>query len=640
MNYPINIGDNMKLLLPSLLAVFFFVGCSTTSTNTTIARKIPLTKFFKNPKVAQFQISPDGRYYSYLKPYKKRMNVYVQEIGKGGKAKRVTSLTDRSVSYYFWKENDTLLYSRDFGGDENYHWFSVKADGTGERDLTPFKNIQARLIDDLEGVSKTDVIVGINKRDSKVHDAYRLNVATGEIKMIAKNPGYYTGWLTDHDGKLRVAVSSDGVNSAIYYRKTEKGKFRKILSTNFRTTVYPMFFTFDNKKLYVVSNKSRNHLVAAIFNPRTRREEKIIFSHPEVDVDSLYYSRKRKKLISASYTTWKNQKKFFDPIFEAIFKDMRAKLPEKQLSVTGMTEDESKMIVRAHNDRTRGAYYLYDTNNKKLTHLSDLSPWLPESQLAEMKPIQYKSRDGLTIHGYLTLPKGADAKDLPLVVNPHGGPWARDKWGFNPEVQFLANRGYAVLQMNFRGSTGYGKRFWIAGFKEWGKKMQNDVTDGVKHLVSKGVVNKDKVCIYGASYGGYATLAGLTFTPDVYACGVDYVGISNLFTFMETIPPYWEPYRKMMYEMVGHPKKDKKLLTATSPAFHVNNIKVPLFIAQGAKDPRVKKAESDQMVEALRKNGVEVPYMVKENEGHGFHNEENRIEFYSNMEKFLKENIL
>jgi len=256
-----------------------------------------------------------------------------------------------------------------------------------------------------------------------------------------------------------------------------------------------------------------------------------------------------------------------------------------------------------------------------------------------MKPIQYISRDSITIHGYLTLPVGVKAKNLPVVFNPHGGPWARDYWGFNPEVQFLANRGYAVLQMNFRGSTGYGKNFVNISYKQWGRTMQNDITDGVKWLIDQGIADKNRIAIYGGSYGGYATLAGLTLTPDLYACGVDYVGVSNLFTFMNTIPPYWEPMREMFYEMVGHPVKDSIWLAEVSPVLHADRIKVPLLIAQGANDPRVNKNESDQMVEALKKRGITVEYMVKDNEGHGFRNEENRFDFYRAMEKFLANHI-
>ena len=297
------------------------------------------------------------------------------------------------------------------------------------------------------------------------------------------------------------------------------------------------------------------------------------------------------------------------------------------------------MIVRTFSDKSRGAYYYYDHVSNEFEKLADISPRLNEDEMAAMEPIQYQSRDGLTINGYLTIPRGAEPKMLPVIVNPHGGPWARNRWGFDSEAQFLANRGLAVLQVNYRGSTGYGKAFWKASFKEWGRKMQDDITDGVNWLIREGIADRQRIGIYGASFGGYATLAGLAFTPDLCVCGVDYVGISNIFTWLKTIPPYWEPYRQMWREMIGDPEKDKELLIAGSPYFHAGRIKAPLFVAQGANDPRVKKAESDQIVAELEKRGIEVQYMVKDNEGHGFRNQENRFKFYRAMEDFLSKHI-
>jgi dipeptidyl aminopeptidase/acylaminoacyl peptidase len=322
-----------------------------------------------------------------------------------------------------------------------------------------------------------------------------------------------------------------------------------------------------------------------------------------------------------------------------MFTDLERLLPGKEINVSDMTLAEDVFIIRTYSDRSLGAYYVYVPASKTLTKLADVSPWLNENDLAVMKPVTYTSRDGMTIHGYLTLPKDHPAKNIPIIVNPHGGPWVRDSWTFNPEVQFLANRGYGVLQVNYRGSTGYGRRFMEAGFKQWGRAMQNDLSDGVLWLIEHGIADPKRVAIYGGSYGGYATLAGMTFTPELYACGIDYVGVSNLFTFMKTIPPYWKPFLEMTYEMVGHPENDHELLKAASPVFHVDKIRAPLFIAQGANDPRVNKDESDQMVEALKKRGIDVPYMVKDNEGHGFLNEENKFEFYEAMEKFLAKHI-
>ncbi|EWM48996.1 alpha/beta hydrolase fold family protein [Bordetella holmesii 70147] len=376
-----------------------------------------------------------------------------------------------------------------------------------------------------------------------------------------------------------------------------------------------------------------------VIDPASPDAEEKIFEADTVDLDGAGFSRKRKVLTLAAYQTDKPQYRFFDDETRQLFDKLKRHLPGYEFALQSWNHAEDTFIVAAYNDRTAGVRYLYDANHDKLHELAVINPALPEADMATVKPIQYTSRDGLTIHGYLTLPKGRDPKNLACIVNPHGGPWARDGWGYNPEVQFLANRGFCILQMNFRGSTGYGRKFWEASFGQWGLAMQDDITDGVRWLIDQGIADPKRIGIYGGSYGGYATLAGITFTPDLYAAAVDYVGVSNLFTFMQTIPPYWKPMLAKMQDMVGDPERDKARLTATSPALHVDRIKTPLFIAQGAKDPRVNKAESDQVVQALRARGVEVEYMVKDNEGHGFHNEENKFEFYSAMEKFFVDHL-
>ena len=598
---------------------------------------IPMEDFFRKPEKSSFKISPNGNRIAYMKPWKTRMNVYVMDI-KTNDETRLTSSEERGIYGFAWLTDERIGYIKDDGGDENMHFYAINIDGTNELDLTPFENVQARIIDDLED-DPNHIIIGLNKRNPQIHDPYRANVNNGTMEMIAENPGNISGWMTDHDGKLRVAVTSDGVNTSVLYRDSESENFKAILTTDFKISVSPLFFTFDNKNLYVASNRGRDKSAIFEFNIDNAEEGKLIFEHDKVDVGGLMYSKKRKILTGVNYTVAKGETVFFDDWREGIQQKLESQLPGYEVGITSFSKDETKAIIVTYSDRSRGTYYHYDVEKNKLTDLGKISPWLNENHMAEMIPIKYKSRDGLTIHGYLTLPVGIDGKNLPVVVNPHGGPWARDTWGYRSEIQFLANRGFAVFQMNFRGSTGYGREFWEISFKEWGKSMQDDITDGVNWLIDEGIADPDRIAIYGASYGGYATLAGLTFSPDLYACGVDYVGVSSLFTFMETIPPYWELYRSMLYEMVGHPEKDKELLASSSPLLHVDKIKVPLFIAQGANDPRVKKSESDQIVEALKARGIDVPYMVKENEGHGFYNQENNFDFYREMEKFLKKHI-
>ncbi|MBB13978.1 S9 family peptidase [Candidatus Poribacteria bacterium] len=593
--------------------------------------------FFRNPEKSSFKISPNGNHIAYMKPWKTRMNVYVLDI-KTNDETQLTSSEERGIYGFAWLTDERIGYIKDDGGDENVHCYVVNIDGSNERDLTPFENVQARIINDLED-DPNHIMIGLNKRNPKIHDPYRVNVNDGKMEMITENPGNISEWMTDHNGKLRVAITSDGVNTSLLYRDSESDNFKLILTTDFKVSVSPLFFTFDNKNLYVASNRGRDKAAIFEFNIDKAKEDELIFEHDQVDVSDLIYSKKRKVLTGVNYTIAKNDMVFFDDWREDIQQKLESQLPGYEVGITSFSKDETKAIVVTYSDRCRGTYYYYDVIKNKLTDLGKISPWLNEDHMAEMKPIEYRSRDGLTIHGYLTLPKGSDGKNLPVVVNPHGGPWARDSWEYKSEVQFLANRGFAVFQMNFRGSTGYGRDFWEISFKEWGKSMQDDITDGVNWLIDEAIADPERIAIYGASYGGYATLAGLTFTPDLYACGVDYVGVSSLFTFMESMPPYWELYRNMLYEMVGHPEKDKDLLASSSPLLHIDKIKVPLFIAQGANDPRVKKSESDQVVEALKSVGIDVPYMVKDNEGHGFYNQENEFDFYREMEKFLKKHI-
>jgi len=602
-----------------------------------IPQLIPLRDFFRNPEKTAYQISPSGGSIAFLSPYENRLNIWVQSA-RGGEARRITSVTERDITAYFWKSDQHILFFQDSGGDENFHVFSADPDGDNVRDLTPLPGVQVRLVDDLHD-HPNEIIVALNQRKKEIFDAYRLNVKTGELACIAENPGTIDHWVTDHEGEIRAATTTDGVNASLLYRDSAEQAWRTILTTTFRESFNPQFFTFDNRRLYGVSNLGRDKLAAIELDLDTGREVQVLAENSQVDISALNYSRKRRVLTLATFTDWKTERIFFDQPTQALYQELEGRLPGYEVVVISADDDETVFVVRTFSDRSLGAFYLYDSHSGALTKLADRAPWLPEDQLAEMKPIEYQASDGLTIHGYLTLPVGREPKNLPVVINPHGGPWHRDSWTFSPEVQFLVNRGFAVMQTNFRGSTGYGRKFWEAGFKEWGGKMQDDITDGVHWLIQQGLADPERVAIYGASYGGYAVLEGLVKTPDLYAAGVDYVGVSNLFTFLKTIPPYWAPYLEMMYEMVGHPDTDQDWFQEHSPALNAEKIRRPLLVAQGAKDPRVNINESNQIVEALRRRGVEVVYIVKENEGHGFQNEENRFEFYEIMEKFLQTHL-
>lgn len=603
---------------------------------------ISLEDFFRNSDRSGFQISPDGRHISFVAPYKDRMNIFVRPTD-GGEELQITAETERSIAGYMWADNERLLFMKDTAGDENYRLYGVNLDGTDLRCYTDFPGVRTSIIDDLEDVPH-QILIGMNRRNPEVFDPYRLDLQTGELTQLAENPGNWQGWMTDHNGSLRaVTAIVDGVNTQILYRDNDTEEFRPVLTTNFKEEVAFLDFTADNSLVYAATNLGRDKIALVLMDPATCEEKEFLFEHPKYDVSGIAYSRRRGKLLTVFCSGHKDPvRHYFDSDEKALRNRIKAHFPHHKVGVADTDKAEENLLLYVGSDRTRGAYYFYNVQEDKPRLLAETAPWLREEDLVEMHPVCYTTRDGLEIEAYLSLPHGYTpdtAKSLPTIINPHGGPWARDKWGFSSETQFLCNRGYAVFQMNFRGSTGYGRRFLEAGYKQWGRAMQDDITDGVEWLKARGISDPKRIAIYGGSYGGYATLAGITYTPDLYACAIDYVGVSNLLTFMQTIPPYWKPMLEMMYEQVGDPVRDREMLEACSPALHADRIVAPLFIAQGANDPRVNKAESDQMVAALRARGVEVEYMVKENEGHGFHNQENRFDFYRAMEHFLARHL-
>ncbi|MBO5703615.1 MAG: S9 family peptidase [Bacteroidaceae bacterium] len=603
---------------------------------------IPLEDFFRNSDRSGYQISPDGLYFSFMAPYENRMNIFVQRIG-GDDIQRITHEKERSIAGYMWASNERLLFMKDTQGDENFQLYGVNLDGTDLRAYTDFPGVRTSIIDDLEDIPD-EIIIGMNKRMPEVFDPYRLNLKTGTLTLLAENPGNWQGYMTDHLGQLRATTAIvDGVNTQILYRDNDQEEFRPVLTTNFKESVDFLEFTPDNHHVYAATNLKRDKTVLVKMNPATCEELEVLYENEQYDISSIAYSRKRKKLLAVYCQGHQEPIRHYFDQEEAEFRDvLRNFFKGKRIGISATDKEEQKYLLYVGCDRSRGTYYYYERGAEAPIKLADVAPWLKEEDLVEMHAVTYTTRDGLTIEAYLSLPKPYtldSAQALPVIVNPHGGPWARDGWGYSSEVQFFCNRGYAVFQMNFRGSTGYGRKFLEASYKQWGQAMQNDITDGVEWLIEKGIADPKRIAIYGGSYGGYATLAGLCYTPDLYACGIDYVGVSNLLTFMQTIPPYWRPLQQMMYEQVGDPEADREMLEAYSPALHADLVKAPLFIAQGANDPRVNKAESDQMVEALRKRGVEVEYMVKNNEGHGFSNQENRFDFYRHVEAFLAKHI-
>jgi len=604
-----------------------------------LAKQIPLEDFFIEPVKTSFLISPDGEYISYLQPYKNRLNIFIQSID-GKSVTRISGETDRNISYYFWANNNELLYLKDRTGNNRVHsLYAVNRDGKNTRELLSEENTRLRFINPTK-IWNNKLLIALNKRDSSVFDAYRLNINDRKLTLAVQNPGNITNWYTDQAGKLRMAISSDGVNETLLFRNSENDPFKSVVTNNFKTSIVPIGFCMDNPScIYALSNQNRDKTALVEFNCKTGKEHKEIFSREDVDIIEGGYSTKKKKMVYAIYETWKKERHYLDNEIKTIYLNLEKQLPNTEIRIVDQDSVSKKFIVRTFTDKTPGAFYLYTSSDQKLIKLSDVNSSLKESEMCEMKPVTYQSRDGLTINGYLTLPKGVKPYHLPVVVMPHVGPSSRNSWGFNSEVQFLANRGYAVFQINFRGSTGYGRKFWIAGFKKWGTGIQNDITDGVKWLIKEGVANPKRIAIYGSGFGGYSALYGLCFQPGLYACGASYSGLINLFTYMKGSPPYIKPYLPMYYEMVGDPEKDADYFRAVSPVFHTDKIRDPVLIAQGGKDPRVNVNETNQFVKELKKRQIPVTYILKEDERHYFRDQDNRREFYRKLEDFLADNI-
>lgn len=609
--------------------------------------------FFGNPEIAGAQISPNGKYISFLKPWKDTRNIYVKGVDEPFSAARLlTTEIKRPIAGYFWSlDSKYVLFVKDKDGDENYNIYAVDpaarpaegAEAPPSRDLTGLKGVRVAIYE-LPKIDPDTVYIGLNDRDKAWHDLYRLKISTGEKTLVRKNTDRLTGWVFDLKGELRLATRSPE-NGDTEILRVDADKFSKIYSCTVFEACAPIRFQKDGKLAYMETNKGPGmDLVAlALLDPATG-DTRIVESDPlkKVDLGGASFSEVTDELVATVYSDdqW-NRRYFKDKALEADYNWLKTKFPHMELAAGSRTLDEQVMLVTTYNDTEPGVTYLFDRRTKKLTKQYTVRDKLPREALASMKVVRYPSSDGLEIPAYLTLPKGVEAKNLPTMITPHGGPWGRDVWGYNTWAQFWANRGYAVLQPNFRASTGYGKKFLDAGNLEWGRKMQDDITWGVKYLIAQGIADPKRIGIMGGSYGGYATLAGVTFTPDLYAAAVDYVGPSNLITLLESIPPYWEAGRIMFHKRMGDPTtpEGKAMLVERSPLTHAAKIRTPLLVVQGANDPRVNKREADQIVIALRDRGFPVEYIVAPDEGHGFARPQNNLAMYMSAEKFLAKHL-
>lgn len=621
---------------------------STLASKETGTYKYSVEDYFKTPEAYSFKLSPDGKFISYLKRRESgERDLYIKETATQ-KERLLIKQEEDLIRGYYWANDTRILYLQDKGGNENHHVFGVDITGENKKELTPFSDVKVNIIEALKE-DEEHIIVQMNKDNPQQEEPYRLNVNTGEItKLYTVKDGEppVSSYNFDKEGNLR-AINRivDGINMELLYKID--GEFQQIKVTEFGDTFAISSFNPNTKNpddAYVISNLEGDKIEIQLYDLKQNKKIKTLYHNDTFDVSSLALSRNRNYEID--YFAYEGERTVIVPVsstYKKIYDRLQSEFGEKQFFTVGKTDDETQYMVVVTSDKIVGEYYLYDIDKDSVTLLYKILPHLKAENMASMKPIKFKSRDGLTLYGYITLPQEyKNGQKLPLIVNPHGGPQGiRDSWGFNPVAQLFASRGYATLHVNFRVSGGYGKAFLKAGFGEIGRKAMDDVEDGVDFTVDQGWIDKDRIAIYGGSHGGYAVLRGMTKTPEKYACGVDYVGVSNLHTFMNSIPPYWEKYRDLLYKIWYNPNiaEEKTIMDEISPALHVDKITKPLFVVQGANDPRVNINEADQIVETLRNNGVEVPYMVKYDEGHGFAKEENQLALYKTMMGFFAEHL-
>jgi dipeptidyl aminopeptidase/acylaminoacyl peptidase len=600
---------------------------------------IPRTVLFGNPERVSPHISPDGTRLAWIAPHDGVLNAWVAPIGASGvdwdSATVVTADTDRGIRFCAFARDDRhLLYIQDTGGDENWRLYDVDLETMARRDLTPFDGIQARILATRKS-HRDEVLVGMNRDNPQLHDVYRLDLRTGELTKLLDNPGY-AGWLADEDMVVRGALAPHPDGSFdLLVRDSADADWRTLLTLPPDDVAASdvLSFSGDGTSLLAISSigVDTGRLVRIDL---ASGDTQVLFEDPEADVaGALLHPDTRDPQIVLVLKD-RTEYHVLDPALEPDLKAIRALHPGDPM-LSGRDEADTTWLVAFTDDAGPIQYFSYDRASRTGSFLFTSRPELERYELAKMEPFSFTARDGLTVHGYATFPVDGGRAGLPTVLDVHGGPQARDTWGWNPEAQWMANRGYLSVQVNYRGSTGYGKAFVSAGDREWGAKMHDDLLDAVDYVVQQGWADKDRVAIYGGSYGGYAALVGAAFTPDVFRCAVDIVGPSNLQTLLETVPPYWQPMIAQLYKRVGNPETDKEFLWSRSPLSRARDIRIPLLIAQGANDPRVKQAESEQIVAALADAGIDYEYMLFPDEGHGFAKPENRLKFYAAAERFL-----
>lgn len=597
--------------------------------------------FFSGPEKTNFKISPDGRFIAYVGEYQSHRNIYLIDIEDGCRERRLTSETETDITAYYWGDSTQLVYRKGPWASDTLEMFIFDLDSTeAKRLLPPMPGTRMRWVAP-NRIHNGGILLALDDREEGVFDVYRIEIGSQERELVGRNNGSIIRWFTDPNGDLRLALASDSARETIFYRPTEQEEFRVVTSNSFKSAIRPIGFSADSpNKIFALSNVGRDKFALVEYDVAKGEESHVVYSHPDVDLESAGYLHEEGKMAYSAFRTSRRNRHFLDESSEEVYARVSDKLTGFEVSVVDRDDARNGFVVTTFTDTNPGATYYYNKADDELVKLLEHNPALNDHELARMKPISLTSRDGLELHGYLTLPVHSRPANLPVIVFPHSGPSDRNVWRFDPEVQFFANRGYAVFQLNYRGSTGYGKSFWTAGFKEWGGKIQEDLEDGVDWLIAEGIADPKRIGIYGFGFGGYAALQAASFKSDRYACAASYSGFANLFTYLREIPPHLQPYLQMYYEIIGDPEIESDLIKSMSPVFHSDKIDIPIFLAQGGRDKWNSVTETNQFVGKLRKRKIPITYFLREEEGRYFQSKEDRLMLYNDLgdffDKYLK----
>ncbi|MFD2968384.1 S9 family peptidase [Sphingobacterium bambusae] len=597
---------------------------------------IPVEDFFVKAEKSNFRLSPDGKRIAYLGVDDHCRNIFVLDLEDKSKSKQLTYQSDMNVQYFFWASDSSIVYSNSHAPTDSLRLFGISINDEKSKPLLPVKKVKLRWLQP-QKLYGHYLLAAMNDRDSTVFDLYKIFLDGRKPELVTSNPGNILNWFPSPDGKVRLAVTSDSVQESILYRADEQLPFKQVATTDYQTLIQPLGFVKNEKNMiYALSNHGRDKLALVEYNIERGEEERLIYSNGEVDLEQGGYSDNLQEMVFSQYTADKTEKLFFNKEFQRNFEKLAAEFKGQDIDIIDTDTSLQNWIVKISTDINAGGIYYFNVKKQKADLLVDINPKLLKAKLSPKQSMRYQSRDGLTIHGFLTYPNTDERKDLPVVVLVHDGPNRRESVDFDAEVQFLANRGYLVFQLNYRGSVGYGRKFWTAGFKEWGGKIQSDIIDGVTSLIHQGIVDKRRVAIMGTGFGGYSALHAATYNSSFYRCAVSMSGYTNLFTYFKEIPPYQQQYVRLFYNIIGNPTKEYEMFKAISPVFHADRVKIPVLFAQGGSDRYSSLTDANQFVQKLKNNKVPIKYIYREEEGRRFKSEENIINYYQEVETFLR----